>query len=266
MLLIDESVSEAPTVKRIQSVDRALDILEFIAKKNHAVSLTDISNGVGLNPSTCHHILKTLMARLYVRAGDSRGDYLLGNRVALLADSVNFQDDLLTRAKPVVDVLNRETEEAVHMAVLQGDEMVTVKKREALHALRIDSGSEGKSRALHATATGKALLIGMTDSDVRRLCERNGMRQFTSKTITDVEELIKDIAETTRRGFSTDIEEFQAYVVCTGVPIFGPKNQVIASLSVSVPINRATEEHLIFVRKKVMEAGKKLSLTAFSAE
>lgn len=250
--------------KTIQSVERALEILETIARHRGEVSLTQISDELKLNPSTCHHIIGTLVARNYLRRGTARGLYMLGSQIVLLADAVNIKAELPKRAQPVLDALNRATEEAVHLAVLQGDEMITLVKREALHALRVDSGSIGKSTALHATATGKILLAGLEDAEVQRMTERHGLREYTPKTITNPERLMEELQRIRGCGYSTDHEEFQMYVVCIGAPIYDTNERVMASLSVSTPINRASQEHLDMVRREVLAAAQALSLSGTS--
>ncbi|MBT9386828.1 IclR family transcriptional regulator [Pseudooceanicola sp. CBS1P-1] len=247
--------------KLIQSVDRALAILEVMARLRGEVTLAEISEAMELNPSTCHHIIKTLMARNYVRPGTGRGRYMLGSQIVILAEAVNVKTELPGRAKAVLEALNQATEEAVHLAVLEGDEMITLMKRKALHALRVDGGTIGKSHALHATATGKILLSGMPDAEVRRLSALHGMRRFTTNTCTDIEVLLKELDGVRACGHSEDREEFQLYVVCIGAAVRDVTGRIIASISASTPINRATEEHLDLVRREVMAAGRTLSLT-----
>ena len=252
---------EAKSDKTIQSVDRAFAILEAMARRRGEVTLSHICEETGLNASTCHHIIKTLMARRYVRQGTGRGRYMLGSQLVVLAEAVNMKAELPGRARPILEALNRVTEEAVHLAVLEGDEMITLVKREARHALRVDSGSIGKSRAMHATATGKILLSGLEEDEVRRLVDLYGMRAFTANTCTDIGALLRELAEVRTRGHSEDREEFQYYVVCLGAPVRDASGRIIASISVSTPINRATEEHLETVRQEVLAAGRKLSLS-----
>lgn len=248
--------------KTIQSVVRALGILEAIARKRGEVTLSHISDELGLNASTCHHIIKTLIAHKYIRPGTVRGRYMLGSQLVVLADAVDVKAELPGRARPVLEALNDATEEAVHLAVLEGDEMITLIKCEARHALRIDSGSIGKSRALHATATGKILLSGLDGADVRRIAARHGMPAYTANTCTDVEVLLDELALVRERGYSEDKEEFQRYVVCIGAAVLDTAGRIIASISVSVPINRATKDHLEMVRNEVLAAGGRLSLSS----
>lgn len=246
--------------KVIQSVDRALAILEAMARQKGEVTLSEIAERVDLNVSTCHHLVRTLMARNYVRAGTARGRYMLGAQLVVLADAVNIKAELPGRAKPVLDALNRSTEEAVHLAVYEGGEMITLIKREARHALRVDNGSIGKSRALHATATGKILLSGMTEAQVREVVVRHGMEKYTTNTRTDLGVLLSELEQIRETGLSEDREEFQLYVVCLGAAVRDTTGRIIASISVSTPINRATEEHLARVREEVLAAGRALSL------
>lgn len=243
----------------VQSVDRALQILEVLARHDGELSLAGICEAVGLNNSTCHHLLKTLAARNYVCSGSARGTYALGSQILALAASVNWKADLPRRARPFIDDLNQATGEAVHLAVLENDELVTLMKRDALHALRVDAGTTGKSRACHATATGKAILAWLPETDVRRILNMQGMTAFTPNTITETERLLTQLAEVRECGTSEDREEFQLYVVCIGAPIFGPEGNVIGSISVSTPIPRADDAHLEHVRQAVLQTAQDLS-------
>lgn len=243
----------------IQSVDRALSILEAIASSSNEISLNDICEKTNLNVSTCHHILKTLSKRNYVVPGSVRGTYSLGSQVLTLAGAVNWQSNLTRRAQPLLDHLNKTTGEAVHLAVLEGVDLVTLVKREALHALRVDAGSIGKSGACHATATGKAILAWLPEGDVARVLDAQGLRPFTSKTITDRDALLSELENVRREGIAVDNEEFQQHVVCVGAPILDQNGSVIGSISVSTPTVRADEKHLSLVRREVLAATANLS-------
>lgn len=109
----------------------------------------------------------------------------------------------------------------------------------------------------HATATGKALLSGLPEAEVRRLTTQHGMKAFTSHTVTDIDTLLAELAEVRATGCTMDREEFQLYVVCIGAPVLDVKGKVMASLSVSTPINRATEAHLSLVRQEVLSAARR---------
>ncbi|MEO9340775.1 IclR family transcriptional regulator [Mesorhizobium sp. SB112] len=244
----------------VQSVDRALAILEVIAAAGGVETLNNISTISGLNISTCHHLIATLSKRRYVVRAEGRGAYALGPQIQMLASAFNSDEDLLRRAEPWIDKINKMTGETVHLATIQGDDLVTLVKRDARHAVRVDSGMIGKSAAAHATATGKAMLAFLPRQDVRRLLETKGMKAFTPKTIVDAETLFTELDSIREAGFSMDREEFQPHVVCVGAAIIGAGGIVVGSLSASTPIMRADEEHLDLMRQEVVAAAKELSM------
>src|SRR5262245_37788158 len=140
----------------IQSVDRAVSLLEAIAEAGGECTLTQLSHRTQLNISTCHHLLSTLVARGYVAKVPVRRSYALGARILYLSNACLRQVDLPARAAPFIEKINERTGETVHLAVLQGDAMMKVAKRESRHPVRVDTGQLGKTDAAHATATGKA--------------------------------------------------------------------------------------------------------------
>lgn len=243
----------------VQSVDRALAIMEIIAAAGGVETLNNISAVSGLNVSTCHHLIATLSKRNYVVRAEGRGAYALGPQIQTLASAFRSEEDLLRRAQPWIDRVNEVTGETVHLATIQGDDLVTLVKRDARHAVRVDSGMIGKSAAAHATATGKALLAWMKTSDVERILAGKGMRAFTPKTITDAAVLFRELSDIRAEGFSMDREEFQPHVVCIGAAIIGPHGQAIGSISASTPIMRADDNHLGLMRQEVMGAAQALS-------
>ncbi len=243
----------------VQSVERALRLLELLAQSGGGTSLTDLSARAGLNVSTCHHLLATLMKSGYVAQVPGRRTYALGARVLNLAQAFMGQVDLPRRAQPVLDRLNEATGEAVHLAVLQGDQIVTVAKSDARQAVRVDASVIGSAEPPHATATGKAMLAWLPDDKVQRILDVNGQKSFTPSTITDRAALIEDMRHVRRNGFAIDREEFHPGVVCIGAAVRDHSGAVIGSLSASAPSFRASEEHLALMRKAVEQAARELS-------
>jgi IclR family acetate operon transcriptional repressor len=130
----------------IQSVDRAIRLLEAIAEAGGETTLTELSQRTKLNISTCHHLLSTLVHRGYVAKVPVRRSYALGARILYLSNAC-VQVDLPVRAAPFIEQINVKTGETVHLAVLQGDAMMKIAKRESRHAVRVDTGTLGKTDA-----------------------------------------------------------------------------------------------------------------------
>ncbi|WP_142848643.1 IclR family transcriptional regulator [Telmatospirillum sp. J64-1] len=254
----EEGAKRQPN-KGIQSVDRALDILEALASSRNAVALTELAAKTGLNFSTCHHLLATLARRGYATQEPETRRYLLGNRVFELAEGRSRQLHLVTFAMPALEELNRVTSESVHLAVIEAFDLVTLAKLPSLHAVKVDSDVMGKSKAAHATATGKAILAHMSENVLAELLARHGLQRFTDHTICSVEELKRELAKVREQGWSEDWEEFQPGVVCIGAPIYDRTGKVVASVSSSTPTMRATDEALARTRSKVAECAATIS-------
>lgn len=242
----------------IQSVARALTLLEALAGARGGATLKELAKHAGLNSSTCHHLLATLVKRGYVIKVPGRRDYALGARVLHLAQAFLRQVDLPRRAQPWIDRINDATGEAVHLAVMQGESVVTLLKRESRHALRVETGM---SDAPHATATGKAMLAWLTEDHIRRILSVHPMRRFTDNTITDYKAFVEELRQVRRNGYAMDREEFQPGVICVGSAIRDHAGAVVGAISVSTPALRATGEHLALVRDQVIAA-----TTALGAE
>lgn len=242
----------------VTSVDRALSVLLAIAELGGATTLSKLAEHTGLNISTCHHLLATLTRRGFVAKSGGRRGYMLGARILFLSQAC-LQVELPRRAERFVDRINQATGETVHLAVSQGDELVTVIKREARHAVRVDTGTLGKSSAAHATSTGKAILAWLPEEQIKRIIASQGMRAFTPNTITDYAKLIEELRLVRRNGYAVDREEFQPGVVCVGAAIHDHTGAGIGSISASTPTMRADDKHLALMREQVIAAARELS-------
>jgi IclR family acetate operon transcriptional repressor len=227
----------------IQSVDRALTLLETIAELGGETTLSKLASRTGLNISTCHHLLATLVQRGFVTKGLGRRGYALGARILYLSH-VCLQVDLPRRAQSAVDRINQATGETVQLAALQGDQLVNMLKRESRHAVRVDGGTMGTSAAAHATATGKAILAWLPEDEIRRVVTAHGMTRFTPNTITDFAALMDALGTVRRSGVAFDREEFRPGVICVGAVIRDHSGAVVGAISASTPTMRASEEHL----------------------
>jgi IclR family acetate operon transcriptional repressor len=188
-----------------------------------------------------------------------RRSYALGARILFLSHACLRQVDLPRRAEPFIARISETTGETVHLAALEGDTMVTLTKREARHAVRVDSGSVGKSQAAHATASGKAMLAWLPEHEIRRILGVQGMTKFTAQTITEYPTLIEDLRHVRRNGFALDREEFHPGVICVGAAIRDHNGAVVGAISASAPTMRTSEDHLALMRDEVIMATRALS-------
>ena len=246
----------------IQSVDRALYLLETIAEAGGETTLTDLSNRTGLNISTCHHLLATLIQRGFVAKIPGRRLYALGTRIVYLSHAC-LQVDLPRRADPYLEKINEATGETVHLATLQGDSVVMLAVKDARHAVRVDTGRIGRIESPHATSLGKAIFAWLPESDLDRFFV-NGMKRCTENTITDAKSFHDAMCTVRREGYAFDREEHLPGVICIGAAIRDQAGTVVGAISASTPLMRATDEHLALMRKEITAAAHALS-TQFGA-
>ncbi len=241
----------------IQSVDRALYLLETIAEAGGEATLTELANRTGLNISTCHHLLATLIQRGFAAKVPGRRLYALGARILYLGHAC-LQVDLPRRAQPYLENINRVTSETVHLAALQGDNVVTLAVREARHAVRVETGRLGKVEGPHATSVGKAILAWLPEHEMCRILA-GGMKRYTDKTITDFSALLESLRTVRRNGVAIDREEYLPGVICVGAAIRDQAGTVIGAISASTPTMRASDEHIALMHDEIAAATRKLS-------
>ncbi len=245
--------------RTIQSVERALDILEILADADGELALNELAAGAQLNASTCHHLLATLVKRGYAGQTSRTRSYFLGPRITDLSDSRLKQFNLSEIAMPELRRLNDATLESVHLAVLQGASLVTFAKLDSKLPIRVGSDDGMKADAAHATATGKAILAWLPEPEIARVIAYGGLKRYTDKTISTISELMEDLRLVRRNGYSLDNEEFQAGVVCVGAAIRDHAGAVIGSVSGSMPSMRADGEHMAKVKRCVQDCAARIS-------
>ena len=125
------------------------------------------------------------------------------------------------------------------MPVCKATRSSRLARREARHAVRVDSGQVGKLEAPHATSLGKAIMAWLPEDEMQRMVA-HGMKRYTEHTITDIPALIESLRHVRRNGYAIDREEFLPGVICVGAAIRDQAGTVIGAISASTPTMRAT--------------------------
>ncbi len=260
--------AEATSAKRqrtIQSVERALDILEILASASGGMPLNKLASEANLNASTCHHILATLANRGFVGRASHARNYVLGSRITDLSESRLKQFNLVDIAMPELRSLNELTKESVYLSAIHGATLVTLARLNSKLPVRVGFDDDvSKSSAAHATAAGKAILAWLPEAEMARVIAHGGFKKFTDRTISTIAELIEELRLVRRNGFSYENEEFEPGVVCVGAAIRGQSGAVIGSFATAMPRMRAEGGHLDLVRRSVKQSGARIS-TAYGS-
>lgn len=262
MVLGQQPAVEPPAgrdVRRVQSVDRALSLLEALAEHDQPVPLNDLATASGLNVSTCHHLVATLVARGYVlHAGRNRG-YMLSSKLSDLAQLSTQAFDLVDFVTPDLRDLNADLRESVQMAVLRGAALITQIRFASHVPTHVEPDELKKMRAAHATATGKAILAWLPEAEMARVISETGLAPFTENTITTLSGLIENLRLVRRSGYAVDNEELERNVICYGAALREGTGAVIGSISVSLPKSRANPDYREHIATAVVNCARRLS-------
>jgi IclR family acetate operon transcriptional repressor len=216
----------------VQSVERVIDLLELLADAPAEVPLAGLVTASGLPPSTVHRLMATLVGRGYARRLPSRA-YVLGPRLIHLGE--RSSSTLGALARPHLTRLVDDIGETANLALLDGDRVVYAAQVPSRHSMRMFT-EVGRRVRLHCTGVGKVLLACRPPAEARALLLGAGLPARTERTVTDLEELMRQLAQIAEQGYAVDDGEQEGGVRCVAVPV--PAGAVEAALSVSGPEGR----------------------------
>ena len=195
------------------------------------LTLTEIAKNVGLNKSTVHRFMRTLVNGGFVAQDPETKRYRVGLALVPLGQLATKHLEIRKVAYPRITALQKAVGETVHLAMLDGNEVVYIDIVESTaHFLRLNSRI-GKLAPAYCTGLGKAMLA-FGDSERLEAVIANGLQRHTDTTITDPELLRADLAAARERGYAIDLGEFNPLVRCMAAPIFD-RGGVVAAVSVT---------------------------------
>jgi IclR family transcriptional regulator, acetate operon repressor len=219
----------------VQSVHRALDVLEALSAAGGTASLSDLAAACGLPVPTLHRLASTLADRGYLRQAPDRR-YSLGSRLVPLGADAHAL--LGERALPVLRGLADLAGESANLAVLTAGRAEYVAQAPGRHTMRIFT-QVGNRVALHCTGVGKALLAAVPPDRAAKLIAAAPLAARTAATITDPAALHAEIDLIRQRGYALDEGEMEVGVRCVAVAVPGTPPLAV---SVSGPAARMTDD------------------------
>jgi IclR family acetate operon transcriptional repressor len=228
-------LSASATRGGIQSIERAVAILEVVASDPGGITLAEISAQLGLHNSTVFHLIKTLATLGIVEQFPGTKQYRVGSRLFMLAAGAMNENAMLTQATPILEALSRKTGEAAHLAVRSRHEIVVIARTAATGLLQL-SGYNGATRPAHCTAIGKVLMAEVAPEMLDGLLEHFDFKRFTKNTITDRQTYKKELATIREKGVAYDDCEFDEDVKCIAVPVRDFAGRCPGAIGISGPI------------------------------
>ncbi|GAA3619321.1 IclR family transcriptional regulator [Streptomyces chitinivorans] len=246
----------------VPAVTRALDILELFLDGDGTLSAPEITRKLGLPRTTVHELVTTLAARSYlVPVPGQPGRYRLGVRTYQLGSRYAEQLDLAAEGQQVARSVAETCGETVHVAILEGADVIYIAKVDSTHAVRMVSAA-GRRLPAHCTSVGKMLLASLPPDELDARLPGPGdepLRAMTENSITSPQELREALAGIRERGVAVERRESNPDVSCVAAPVRDGTGKVVAALSISVPMIRWSEERRAELENLAVEGAAELS-------
>jgi len=227
----------------VQSLGRALDLMESVALAEQGAGLTELAKATGLAPSTAHRLLKTLQQRRYVSHDAERGLWFIGVQSFTVGAAFLRTRNVVAAARPVMRQLMEDSGESVSLAVLDGADAVYLAQIECRAMMRALARPGGRA-PLHCSGVGKALLACLSEAERAPLYARVDFIRYTDHTLTDPAALDLALRPIPAQGYAVDDEEFARGLRCVAAAIRDEYGEPVAAISCSGPTARVTVDRV----------------------
>jgi IclR family transcriptional regulator, acetate operon repressor len=244
----------------VQSVDRALLIIETLAEDDEGYRLSDLAVRTGLSTSTVHRLLTTLEKRRFVQFDRDESMWHIGAQSFAVGSTFVRRRNFVTQALPYLRKLRDQTRETANLAVVDDGAMVVLTRVESREIMRSVTKVGGRVPMV-TSGLGKALLSTYSEEDVFAIIQREGMPRLTSKSIVRAGELCKSLHDIRQQGYSVDDEEALTGLRCVSAVVYDDCNEPLAAISVSGKASRVPNDRLPVLGKLVREVAAELTMS-----
>lgn len=240
---------------QVQSLTRAIALLEAVARSHDGLTLTELAQTVGLPPSTAHRLLTTLQQARFVRFDPLSALWQVGVQAFVVGNAFARTRDVLMMARPYMRRLMEDSGETVNLYVMDEGEAICMGQVESRQMMRAIARPGGRVK-MHCSGVGKAMLAWLPEREVARVLERHGLPRVTAKTLATPKALKADLEQVRRRGYAIDDEEHAIGLRCVAAPILDEHGMPLAAISASGPTARIPDHQLGLLGALVAEAAR----------
>ncbi|MGI9484257.1 MAG: IclR family transcriptional regulator [Hyphomicrobiales bacterium] len=228
---------------QVQSLSRALRLMNTLADNPQGLSLSEVAHGVGLPTSTAHRLLTTLQNERYVRFDAERSNWLIGVQAFRVGAAFMRSRDIIATARPYMRRLMEVSGETVNLGIIDRGEVVYLAQVETQKMMRAMTGPGGRSDIL-TSSVGRAILSFMRQDECEKLINSLHFQPGVAQLPKARGVLQSDLQATRVRGYSIDNEENSVGLRCVASVIFDEHSEPLAGVSVSGPTARVSEARI----------------------
>ncbi|MRX50379.1 helix-turn-helix domain-containing protein [Paracoccus sp. S-4012] len=242
----------------VQSVDRALGLLELMAAQPEGTRLSDLARAAALPTSTAHRLLTTLERRGFAQFDPVNTTWHVGRRAWAVGVSFSRWQSFVAAAMPFLRRLRDETRETANLGVLEEGEVITVAQVESREIIRAIAPPGGRAPVMNS-GMGKAIAATWPDAAIEELVARQGLRPLTRRSLRSMDDVRREIALIRARGYACDDEEFTPGMRCVAAVVWSPSGEPVGAISVSALAGRLGEADIAATGARVRSLAAELT-------
>lgn len=242
----------------VQSIKKAIKILNCFSLNNKELSITEIAKMLKLHKSTIYRMMVSLEDENFVTSNLETKKYRLGIKLLELGNIVQKQIEIRKYSLPIMREIANKTKESVDLNILSGWKKISIERIDSSYPIR-EVIQLGKGLPIYCAASGKVIMAFLSDEMIDNIIQSQKLVPLTPKTIIDPLKLKEDLKEIQRNKYAISFEEGVLGTAAVAAPIFDYSGKVIASLSISGPVDRFTKDKISLYIPLVKEATEKIS-------
>ncbi|MCQ6562777.1 IclR family transcriptional regulator [Paenibacillus mendelii] len=226
---------------KVKSAERVMDILELFKGENDSFSLSDIAKRLDMPASSTHQLLHNMLSRGYLESDSLGKQFSIGYKIFEISSICQKNTNLVTEFETIGGRMAEEVNEGIMLGIRAGNQLVYVAQKNPTDPRRF-AIQFTQTLPLYASASGKMMLSGLSETVIRSLYPEEDLQPLTSQTITTVTALLAELETIRKEGISYNRGESVEGISCISAPIYNSVGSIIAAISVSIPDFRNTEE------------------------
>lgn len=247
----------------VNSLHKAIDILMLMRQEQKELGVSEIGRHLGLNKATVHRILSTFESRGLVQQNNDTGKYWLGIKLYSLGMAIDKHMPIKAIVAPYAKNLSEKFSELCHVGVLDMfallyPQVIIIEKIQTNQLLTY-TPPPGSSIPCHCSSLGKCLLAHAPADYIKKYLQ-NPLPRLSKNTITDWDELFKELDTVRINGYAIDDDELEEGLFCIASPIFGRNKTVVAAISLSGQKTRMKSDRFFEIVEEVKRTAKNISL------
>ena len=242
---------------RLSSVASSIRLLKAFSEEQVEIGISDLAKRLGVAKSTVHRLAVTLVADGMLEQNPATGKYRLGLSLFRLGSLVRRRMDVSSEGRPLLRELREKVNETVHLAVLDGAEIMYVFNLESTQAIRMRS-DVGVRKPAYCTAEGQVILAYQSPEVIERVMS-HGLPARTPQTVTDAQALKKVLEGIRARGCAIEDEESELGMRCIAAPLWNDAGEVVAAIGLAGPVSRLSKKALATFIPHVIETAAAIS-------